>query len=59
MYTFVLTCSHYLQPLDVGVFKSFKSNFNKACLKYMSSHPGRVVTVEVLASMFSETYSAV
>ena len=50
--------SHLLQPLDVGVFKSFKSNFNKACSKYMSSHPGRVVTVEVLASMVSEAYSA-
>ena len=49
--------THLLQPLDVGVFKSFKSNFNKTCTKYMSDHPGRVVTVEVLASLVSEAYA--
>ena len=50
--------SHLLQPLDVGVFKSFKTNFNKACSKYMSQNPGRVVTVDVIASLVAEAYAA-
>uniref|UniRef100_A0A1X7TFC6 DDE-1 domain-containing protein n=1 Tax=Amphimedon queenslandica TaxID=400682 RepID=A0A1X7TFC6_AMPQE len=50
--------SHLLQPLDVGVFKSFKSNFNKACSNYMSQNPGRVVTVDVIASLVGEAYPA-
>ena len=50
--------SHLLQPLDVGVLKSFKSNFNKACSKYMSQHPGRVVTADVLASLVADAYAA-
>ena len=32
--------THILQPLDIGVFKSFKSGFNKACGDYMKQHPG-------------------
>ena len=50
--------SHILQPLDVGVFRSFKSNFNKACANYMKAHPGRVVTAEILASMVGQAYPA-
>lgn len=50
--------SHLLQPLDVGVFKSFKSNFNKACSNYMSKNPGRVVTEDLIASLVSEAYVA-
>ena len=34
---------------DVGVFKSFKSSFNKACGNYMKQNPGRVITADVLA----------
>lgn len=40
--------SHILQPLDVGVFKSF---FSKACRQYMAKNPGCVVTEDVLASV--------
>ena len=42
--------TNVLQLLDVGGFKSFKSHFSKACSKYMSQHPGRVVTADKLAS---------
>ena len=43
--------SHILQPLDVGVFKSFKSNFSKACQKYLTERPGQVVTTNVIAQL--------
>ena len=49
--------SHILQPLDVGVFKSFKSSFNKACGNYMKQNPGRVITTDILASMVREAYT--
>ena len=45
-----------LQPLDVVVFKSFKSQFSKVCNKYMSQYPGRVVTADKLASLVAETW---
>ena len=48
--------SHLLQPLDVGVFKSFKSNFNKACSNYISKNPGRVITADILAALVGEAY---
>ena len=45
--------THILQPLDVGVFKSLKAHYYKACKKYMVDHPGRVVTTEVIASLLA------
>ncbi len=49
--------THILQPLDVGVFKSFKSFFSKACHKYLVSNPGRVITTDVIASIVGEAWS--
>jgi hypothetical protein len=49
--------SHILQPLDVGVFKSFKSFFSRVCCQYMSKNPGRVVTEEVLANLVGDAIS--
>ena len=40
--------SHILQPLDIGVFKSFKSGYSKACRIYKMENPGRVITSEVI-----------
>ena len=48
--------SHILQPLDVGVFKSFKANFSKACAMYMAKNPGRVITTDVIASLIGSAW---
>ena len=45
--------SHLLQPLDVGVFRSLKSFFSKACKQFMAAKPGRVVRSEDLASLLA------
>ena len=38
--------THILQPLDVGVFKPFKSAYNKVRKKLMADHPHRVITMD-------------
>ena len=43
--------THLLQPLDVGVFKSLKSNYSKQCQKFLSANPGRVISTEDIASL--------
>ena len=48
--------THMLQPLDVGVFKSLKSNYSTACKKYLSKHPGQVITTDVLASLLAQAW---
>ena len=48
--------THILQPLDVGVFKSFKTYFSKACHKYLAKHPGRVITPDVIACLVAEAW---
>ena len=49
--------THILQPLDVGVFKSLKSNYSKACKKHLATHPGRVITSDILASLLRQAWS--
>ena len=48
--------THILQPLDVGVFKSFKCFFSKACTINLAQHPGRVITPDILASLVGDVY---
>ena len=49
--------SHVLQPLDVGVFKSFKSFFSKVCRQYMAKNPGSVITEDILASVVGSAFA--
>ena len=49
--------SHLLQPLDVGVFKSLKSFYSKACKQFMVDNPGCVVRSENLASLLAVAWS--
>ena len=49
--------SHILQPLDVGVFKSFKAFFSKVCRQYMAKNPGRVITEDILATVVAEAFA--
>ena len=38
------------------MFKSFNSDVSKACSKYLSKHPGRVVTNDKLALLVAEAW---
>ena len=49
--------THLLQPLDVGVFKSFKSHYNNECRKYMMAHPGRTIATENIAALIGAAWS--
>ena len=48
--------THLLQPLDVGVFKSLKLNFSKACKQYISANPGQVVTTDLIALLLAQAW---
>lgn len=39
LFTFPAHCTHLLQPLDVGIFKSLKSNWRESMTKYMNENP--------------------
>ena len=49
--------THLLQPLDVGVFKSFKSHYNNECRKYLIAHPGRTIATENIAALVGMAWS--
>ena len=46
--------SHILQPLDVGVFKTFFSN---VCRQYMAKNPGCVITKDILAALVGDAFA--
>ena len=48
--------THILQPLDIGVFKSFKSHFSKACHRFITTNPGKVITTDIIASLVGEIW---
>lgn len=42
-------CSNRMQPLDVAVYKSFKTYYNKAVDNWMDLHPGKPVSIYEIA----------
>lgn len=48
--------THRLQPLDVSVFGPIKTFYSQACEKFMTSHPGLVISEAHIASLFGEAY---
>ena len=54
----MLALSHfpYITALGVGVFKSFKSFFSKACRQYMAKNPGCVITEDILATVVGDAF---
>ena len=48
--------SHFLQPLDVGVFSPMKAYYNGACSRYLREHPGEVITRYNLTHLIGEAY---
>ena len=49
--------THFLQPLDSCCFSTLKTYWDAACDKFMSSHPGRIVTVYQFSKLFSEAWA--
>ena len=49
-------CTHKLQPLDRSFFKSLKSNYNRAADNWMTSNPGKRITLYDMAGIFCKAY---
>ncbi|XP_055910585.1 uncharacterized protein LOC129944949 [Eupeodes corollae] len=48
--------SHKTQPLDVGLFKPFKSIYNACMDSWMMRHPGQPVTIYDVGALVGEAY---
>jgi len=49
--------SHVLQPLDVGVFGSFKTSYYALCQDFMRRNPGEVITRYTTCEIASKAYA--
>lgn len=56
MLTFPPHCSHRLQPLDVSVYASFKSHYNRVCNDWLVSNPGKTITIYCIAELVGQAY---
>ena len=45
--------THITQPLDVSAFHSLKVYCDSVCDQFMSSNPGRIITIHQFSSLFS------
>ena len=50
--------THLLQPLDVGVFSSFKHHIGRVLNTLLRSSPGRVPTSEDIPNILSQAWPA-
>ena len=48
--------SHRMQPLDRCFFGPLKKFYSNECEKWLTNHPGRVITVYQIASIFAPAY---
>lgn len=55
--TFPPHCTHRLQPLDVSFFKSLKSAYNSESGNWMTSNPGRRISMFEVATIFCSAYN--
>jgi hypothetical protein len=49
-------CSHNLQPLDVGVYGPFKNYVNRQQTNWMSSNPGKTMTIYNIPGIVKEAF---
>lgn len=49
-------CSHRLQPLDLSFMKPLSKYYEDEVRKWLRTHPGRVVTLHQVASLFGQAY---
>lgn len=49
-------CSHRMQPLDVSFMKPLSSFYSRAMERYLRNHPGKVITLYQVSSLFAEAY---
>lgn len=55
--TFPPHCSHRLQPLDVGVYSSFKNYYNQQCSNRIAvEKPGVLLTIYNVAEMVGKAF---
>ena len=48
--------THVCQPLDVTPFNSLKVHWNNVCDEFMSTNPGRIVTLYQFCPLFSKVW---
>lgn len=49
-------CTHKIQPLDVAVFKSLKSHYDRSVDTWLRNHPGRAVQEHDVAELLAEAW---
>ena len=48
--------THVAQPLDVSPFNSLKVHWDHVCDQYMSTHPGKIVTIYEFSQLFAQAW---
>jgi hypothetical protein len=56
VFCFPPNTTHLTQPLDKGIFGPLKSHWNEECQRFMSNHPGRIITEYDFMPLFSKAW---